>query len=308
MKYYLYQIRNKTNGMIYIGVHCSKSIKDRYMGSGVEISEAIKKEGKENFEKTIIEYFDNPEDMLDRERLIVDELFIKRDDTYNKILGGGKLNTLNCVVVKDTEGNVFLVNKNDQRYLSGELVGHTKGKAVIRDINGNKFMVNRDDPRYLSGELIPHNKGNKYPGLNKGKVMTIDTKGKIHMVDTKDVRYLSGELVSINKGKVNVIDSNGKKSKVDKDDPRYLSGELVSINKGRIRVIDSNGIRKRVDINDTDYQNGILKLETKNIRILINNEYKFVDIKSTKYKKEIKETLDKRRLKRNKNKKEWRSK
>ncbi len=129
------------------------------MGSGTRIKEAIKKEGIENFEKTILEFFENKDKMLEREREIVNEDFIKRSDTYNIILGGGKMNSFNNVVVKDKDGNTLMVNREDSRYLSGEFISHIKGikrqtgKVVVKDRNGNTFQVDRNDPRYLSGEF-----------------------------------------------------------------------------------------------------------------------------------------------------------
>lgn len=86
---YLYQVTNKVNGKIYIGVHQSRTDKvDRYLGSGTVIREAIKKYGRENFEKTILETFDTAEAMFAREAEIVNEEFIARKDTYNIKLGG----------------------------------------------------------------------------------------------------------------------------------------------------------------------------------------------------------------------------
>jgi hypothetical protein len=58
---------------------------------------------------------------------------------------------IDSVTVKDQNGNTFSVSKNDSRYLSGELVGATKGLATVKDKNGNKFRVSITDPRYLSG-------------------------------------------------------------------------------------------------------------------------------------------------------------
>jgi hypothetical protein len=54
MKHYLiYQIRNKLNGMIYIGQHQTENVDDGYMGSGRLLLEDISKIGKEHFTKTI---------------------------------------------------------------------------------------------------------------------------------------------------------------------------------------------------------------------------------------------------------------
>lgn len=64
MQYYIYKITNKLNGKIYIGQHKVPLIHEtfyRYMGKGIAITEAIKKYGKENFEKEIIEYIDDDE-------------------------------------------------------------------------------------------------------------------------------------------------------------------------------------------------------------------------------------------------------
>ncbi len=89
MKHYLiYQIRNKLNGMIYIGQHQTNNINDGYMGSGIRIVRAIKKYGVENFEKTILFECTSVEEMNAKEAEIVNEDFIARDDVYNINVGG----------------------------------------------------------------------------------------------------------------------------------------------------------------------------------------------------------------------------
>jgi hypothetical protein len=58
------------------------------MGSGKLISRAIKKYGIENFTKTILERFDTLDEMYAREKEIVNEDFLLRDDVYNLNIGG----------------------------------------------------------------------------------------------------------------------------------------------------------------------------------------------------------------------------
>lgn len=62
-------------------------------------------------------------------------------------------NTTNKTTVKDKDGKTFMVDINNPRYLSGELVGVMKDTVTVKDKNGIKCRVNYDDPRYLSGEL-----------------------------------------------------------------------------------------------------------------------------------------------------------
>lgn len=88
MFYYLYEIKNTVNNKIYVGVHQTKNINDGYMGSGTVINKAYEKYGKEVFVKTILEYFNNREDMIRREKEIVSEDFLSRDDIYNVRRGG----------------------------------------------------------------------------------------------------------------------------------------------------------------------------------------------------------------------------
>lgn len=88
MFYYMYQIKNKVNGKIYVGVHKTSNINDGYMGSGKVIRAAINKHGIENFEKTILETFANSEEMFKREKEVVTEDFLSRDDVYNLRRGG----------------------------------------------------------------------------------------------------------------------------------------------------------------------------------------------------------------------------
>jgi hypothetical protein len=89
MRYnYIYQITNLINKKIYVGVHKTSDLDDGYMGSGKVIKSAIKKYGLENFHKDIIEFFNTYDQALQREKEIVTDEFLLREDVYNLRRGG----------------------------------------------------------------------------------------------------------------------------------------------------------------------------------------------------------------------------
>jgi len=259
MYYYLYKIINLINGMIYIGIHKTKNLDDGYMGSGAWLNEDKERYGIENFEKEILEFFDNEEDLSKAEERIVNEDFVSRNDTYNLILGGHPF-TKGHVVVKDKQGNTFQVSNDDERYLNGELVGITTGNVTVKDKQGNTFKVPIDDKRYLNGELIH---------ITKNTVTVKDKDGNGFRVPIDDKRYINGDLVAFGKGRVNVKDKDGNTFQVSKDDKRYLNGELIPIitgvTSGKVNIKDKYGNTFQVSKDDERYLNGELVHIAKNI-------------------------------------------
>lgn len=61
----IYKTTNLVNGKIYIGL--DTKLKDTYLGSGLYIGRAIKKYGRENFKREIIDQADNYEDLQNKE-------------------------------------------------------------------------------------------------------------------------------------------------------------------------------------------------------------------------------------------------
>jgi len=84
----LYQITNLVNAKIYVGVHKTRNLNDGYMGSGKVIRSAIEKYGIENFQKDILEFFEDSKTMYAREKEIVTDKFLLREDVYNLRRGG----------------------------------------------------------------------------------------------------------------------------------------------------------------------------------------------------------------------------
>jgi group I intron endonuclease len=105
MYYILYQITNIINNKIYIGVHKTHDLDDGYMGSGKVICSAINKYGIENFIKTILEVFDNEQEMYAREKEVVTEEFLLRENVYNLRKGGsGGFDYINRMRLNDRTG------------------------------------------------------------------------------------------------------------------------------------------------------------------------------------------------------------
>lgn len=93
----LYQIANRHNGKYYIGAHvcsdehrCFANGMCTYMGSGTAIKRAVNKHGVATFQKDILAEVESEEFLYRLEAAVVNEAFVKRNDTYNMTVGGNR--------------------------------------------------------------------------------------------------------------------------------------------------------------------------------------------------------------------------
>jgi len=109
--YVVYQITNIVNGKFYIGLHKTNNIKDSYMGSGIAISAAIRKYGKENFIKHILYVFDNLEDASVKEKELVTEELLSNPLCYNLKTGGID----SCIYSQETRQKISEIKKEQYK-------------------------------------------------------------------------------------------------------------------------------------------------------------------------------------------------
>jgi hypothetical protein len=88
MKHILYKTTCKVTEKFYIGVHSTDNVEDGYLGSGVIIAKSLKKYGKENHNREILEVFNSREELLTREAEIVNEELLQNPLCMNIHLGG----------------------------------------------------------------------------------------------------------------------------------------------------------------------------------------------------------------------------
>ena len=102
----IYKITNKLNGKIYIGKDTKN--KKNYFGSGIVIKQAIKKYGKENFDKCILCECNDYGELNEKEKYYI-ILFNSIDPNvgYNRSYGGDGFSgitqeTINKIIFKNT--------------------------------------------------------------------------------------------------------------------------------------------------------------------------------------------------------------
>lgn len=176
MHFLIYKITNTINDKIYIGAHKTNNMDDSYMGSGKFIKMALTKYGRENFIREIIHVFDNPSDMYNKEKEIVNESFIKRHDTYNcKVGGRGGMTAF----MTDEEKNKF-INKmsttQKKRYADGAEPWN-KGRVMPeeeRNLMSERMvgkMVGEANPMFGKAchyNMTPEEKKNWSENIRKG--------------------------------------------------------------------------------------------------------------------------------------------
>lgn len=147
-----------------MGVRSSKKPpeEDSYFGSGKQIIAAIKKYGKENFQKRILQTFNSKEDMFAAEREIVNEDFVKRRDTYNMCVGGsgGDKISLHPELDRIRKLHSKLVSERasimtpEQR---SKLFGHDKNKGRTQSIKTKEKLKAADTGKKARNTVWMHN-------------------------------------------------------------------------------------------------------------------------------------------------------
>lgn len=147
MAIYLYKITNLINGKYYIGIH-KGDLNDDYMGSGRGIVQAIKKYGKSNFTKEVLQVFDTADQAWSAEQRIVTEALVKDPNCYNMRLGG-------------RGGWEHIDNKGDNNPMRNPEVAKKVGIAVSMKRKGVEYYANlsRENARKGAAKV----KGKKRP-------------------------------------------------------------------------------------------------------------------------------------------------
>lgn len=251
MKHYIYKITNILNGKYYVGKHSSNCIqKDGYMGSGKHLKNAIKKYGRENFNREILYQFEDEVQAYTMEQQIVNQDFVLQPNTYNQTIGGigGHLYSVRGkIIVKDESGNIFSIDKDDPRWLNGSVVGVTKGiksGITVKDQEGNCFKVEETDQRWISGELVGVSKGiirsdqfkNNLRNRMQGTTVPFETRMKISesLKRCKCTQERKNKVRKFHKNSVWINNNDNQKFVQSQLVPEYLS---QGWNKGRIKHI-----------------------------------------------------------------------
>ena len=115
-KFIIYKTTNLVNGMYYIGRRILQYVDDSYIGSGKpKFENAIKKYGKHNFKREILYAFDNKQDMVDKEKEIVNKDVVNDEMSYNIRLGGIGGSRKGRKITKEHKHKISKANKGKER-------------------------------------------------------------------------------------------------------------------------------------------------------------------------------------------------
>ena len=175
---YVYMITNIINGKKYIGVSmkCDEKSLKKYFGSGIVIKEAIKKYGKDNFKKEILEKFNSEVEAREYEKQLINDLNAINDSEYYNLVSGGYGGAV-----------------------KGRTVSEETKKKISQSLKGHKNYIPTDEHKKKLSEKF---KGRESP--MKGKTQNEFTKKTIGE-ETKR-RWESGELKPYSGYKQDIIE------------------------------------------------------------------------------------------------------
>lgn len=255
---YIYKITNKINGKIYIGQH-SKSdnslekLDESYWGSGIKITKAIKKYGKEAFTMEIVCWCNSLEELNDREKYYITTLNCSNDTIgYNIAEGGSAGNLISGYSEKEKAAHYSKISKGNKeawenpeirdKYLDAfQNRGQSWRNNISEALIGHKGHPMSEENKE---KLIRRNLGNTWGLGNKsrtGQVFSLETRNKMsiaskNVIHTKDWNKKVSEAL---KGKPK---SEEHRQALRKPKPKYY----WKLPDGTIKIMDaSNGSRHK---------------------------------------------------------------
>ena len=190
---YIYKITNKLNNKVYVGKRQKPQFETWYWGSGVHISNAIKKYGKENFSREILEWCDSSEQLCEREKFWIKELDAKNSVAgYNISDGGdgvslpGNLNGMYGKKASE-ESRQKMSMAHPKSYppefgakISKSLKGHTFSKETREKISN----ANKGQKAWNKGQKNPYSKETTKKMSESAKKRGISPERHKKMIDT----------------------------------------------------------------------------------------------------------------------------
>jgi hypothetical protein len=86
--HFIYKTTNLLSGRYYIGMHSTDNLDDGYLGSGNRLKLAIRKYGKNNFIRVIIEFCESREELRNKESEIITLEEVAKKECMNLAVGG----------------------------------------------------------------------------------------------------------------------------------------------------------------------------------------------------------------------------
>ena len=221
--HFIYKTTNLLSGKYYIGMHSTNNLKDGYMGSGDLIRKSIKKHGKENHKFEILEFCNSREELISKEKEVVNLQEIAKKECLNLKVGGNSW-PLNMERTPQTKQKISDSTKGksyEERY------GEEKARELkeLRQQKQKEIWTSRSDKelKKIKKNISKANKGTKrnHPDVDCphcGKIGKVGVMSRWHFDKCKVLTGKSHKLSNEHKEKL-----KGKRPK---------STNLIWINNG----------------------------------------------------------------------------
>jgi len=165
--HYIYKTTCDITGKFYIGMHSTPVMEDRYLGSGKHLVRSIKKHGRKNHSREILEFLPSRDKLKEREIEIVNEDLLQDPLCMNLIKGG--------------EGGGGLHNEDHAKKFHA-----AGGKAVFKMLGQRHNEKLKTDPDYKKqySETISKVRQGEKNGFH-GKKHSEETKAKMRAAHQK---------------------------------------------------------------------------------------------------------------------------
>lgn len=142
--HFIYKTTNILTGKYYYGMHSTSNLDDGYIGSGKRIRYSIRKYGKINHIREIIEFCNNRNELKKREEEIINLNEIAKDDCINILIGGNG----GGIITDEYREKSMLVRKilreNDKKWKENNSKNISNGLRQAYKIGKRKGKFNYD--------------------------------------------------------------------------------------------------------------------------------------------------------------------